>query len=178
MKHLPGIAICVAALFSASCKKISELTKFDLKYNTGTTIQAGIGALIPFDVNTPDIQTQTQDEFEGHNTGRNLIESVKLKEIKLSVISPEGENFDFLKSIEVYISANGQQEIKAAWKNNLPDAGAKEISLDCPDTNLKNYLMSDKYKLRLKTTTGKVLNHDVQIKIANVFRVDAKVLGL
>lgn len=168
----------IITLLSVSCKKVSELTKFNLKYSTETTIQAGPGTLIPFDINTPDIETQSQDEFEGHNTGKNLIQSIQLKELKITIVAPEGQDFDFLKSIEVYISAGEQQEVKVAWKNNLPDTQAKEILLDCSDANLKNYLMSDKYKLRLKTTTDKVLNHDVQIRIANIFRVDAKVLGL
>lgn len=178
MKPLFCVAICVATLFSTSCKKISELTKFDLKYNTEGTIQAGLGTLVPFDVNTPDVPTQSQEEFEGHNTGKNLIQAVQLKELKISIITPEDQNFDFLKNVEVYISAEGQQEVKIAWKSDLPDTQAKEIVLDCADTNLKNYIMSDKYKLRLKTTTDKVLNKDVDVKIANTFRVDANVLGL
>lgn len=168
----------ILALLSISCKKVSELTKFNLKYNTETTIEAGIGASLPFDIYTPDIPTQTEDEFEGHNTGKNLIQSIQLKQLKLSVISPEDQNFDFLKSIEVYISTGEEPEIKAAWKNELPDAAVREIVLDCSNADLKPYLMSDKYKLRLKTTTDKVLNKDVKINISSTFQVDANVLGL
>lgn len=166
------------AVLTISCKKIAELTKFDLKYNTETSIQAGPGTLVPFDINTPDVQTQSQEEFEGHKTGKNLIQSIQLKELKLSIISPEGQNFDFLKSIEVYISTSEQPEVKIAWKNDLPDAAAREITLDCSGADMKPYIMSDKYKLRLKNTTDKVLNKDVQLKISSIFRVDAKVLGL
>ncbi|MFT4019441.1 MAG: hypothetical protein QM668_20925 [Agriterribacter sp.] len=169
---------CTFALWSISCKKISELTKFDMKYNCETTIQAGVATLIPFDINTPDVETQSEDQFEGHNTAKNLIETITLKEMKITITNPEDQSFDFLKSIEVYISADSQEELKAAWKNNMPDAGVKEIVLECSNANLKPYLMNDKYKLRLKTTTDKVLNKDVTIRISNTFRVDAKILGL
>lgn len=178
MKNISYAIMGIMILLSTSCKKISELTKFDLRYNNETTIEAGVGTLLPFDINTPDIPTQTEDEFKGHNTGKNLVQSIKLKELKISIVSPADQNFDFLKSIEVYISASGQQEIKAAWKTDMSDAGVKEIVLDCSTADLKPYVMSDTYKLRLKNTTDKVLNQDVNIKIASVFTVDANVLGL
>ncbi|MBX2924058.1 MAG: hypothetical protein KF746_17800 [Chitinophagaceae bacterium] len=165
-------------LLSISCKKVSELTKFDIKYNSETTIEAGIAAFIPFDINTPDIETQSEDQFKGHNTARDLVQSITLKELKISIISPEEQNFDFLKSIEIYISADEQEEVKIAWKNDMPDAGAKAIVLDRSNADLKPYLVSETYRLRLKTTTDKVLNKDVKIKIASIFRVDANILGL
>ncbi|MCC6286860.1 MAG: hypothetical protein IT249_03155 [Chitinophagaceae bacterium] len=178
MKKALFAITCALALLSTSCKKISKLTKFDINYSSETTIEAGVATLIPFDVNTPDVETQSEDQFAGHNTGKNLIQSITLKQLKISIISPEEQNFDFLKNIEVYISAEGQEEVKAAWKNDMADAAAKEIVLDISTADLKPYLMSNKYKLRLKTTTDKVLNKDVQIKIANTFLVDANVLGL
>ncbi|MFT3749568.1 MAG: hypothetical protein QM768_14675 [Agriterribacter sp.] len=149
-----------------------------MKYNCETTIQAGVATLVPFDINTPDVETQSEDQFAGHNTAKNLIETITLKEMKITIINPGDQNFDFLKSIEVYISTDGQEEVKAAWKNDMADAGVKEIVLDRSSANLKPYLMSNKYKLRLKTTTDKVLNKDVTVKISNTFRVDANILGM
>ncbi len=170
--------LIVSGLFSGSCKKISELTQFDLKYNTETTIEAGVATLLPFDVNTPDIQSQTEDEFQGHKTAKNLIQSITLKELKISITAPEEQNFDFLKNLEIYISSDGMEELKLAWKTEIPENIGKEIVLDNSDADIKPYLLSEKFRLRLKTTTDKVLNNDVQIKIANIFRVDANILGL
>jgi len=168
----------VIALSSTSCKKIAELTKFDIKYNSETTIEAGVATLSPFSITTPEVETQSEGQFEGHNTAKNLIQAITLKELKISIVSPEEQNFDFLKDIEVYISTDEQEEVKIAWKNDIAEAAAKEIILDLSKSDLKPYIMSEKYKLRLKTTTDKILNKDVKIKIANVFRVDANILGL
>lgn len=170
--------LILIGLSSGSCKKVSELTQFDLTYNTETTIEAGAATLLPFDINTPDIQSQTEDEFQGHNTAKNLIQSITLKELKISITAPEDQNFDFLKSIEIYISSDGMEEQKLAWKTEIPETAGKEIVLDNSEADIKPYLLSEKFRLRIKATTDKVLNNDVQFKIANIFRVDANILGL
>lgn len=178
MKKLLPVVLIMIGLSSGSCKKISELTQFDLKYNTEATIEAGVATLLPFDINTPDIPSQTEDEVQGHNTAKNLIQSIKLKELKITITSPEEQNFDFLKNIEIYISAEGAEELKLAWKTDITVTAGKEIVLDNSEADLKPYLLNEKFKLRLKTTTDKVLNNDVQLKIENIFRVDANILGL
>jgi hypothetical protein len=162
----------------ASCKKLKELTQFDLNYNTETTIKAGVATALPFDVFTPDVTTETQSEFGGHKTAKNLIESIKLKKMILTITSPSGRRFDFLKDMEIYLSADGEEETLIAEKYNIPETIGNELQLDLGTTDLKNYLTKDKYKLRLKVTTDKVINEDINVSIASTFRVDANILGL
>lgn len=173
---LPVLAFSIMTLFS--CKKLQKLTQFDLTYNSEATISAGIAASLPFDVFTPDITTQSESAFNGHHTSSNLIESVKLKQMKLSVTSPEGRSFDFLKDIEIYISADGEEEIMVAAKHNIPETVGSELLLDPADAELKPYLIKDKYKIRLKVTTDKIVNEDVKLNIGSTFHVDANILGL
>ena len=161
-----------------SCKKLKELTHFNVSYNCETTIQSGTAAMLPFDVFTPEITTQSESEFEGHKTAKRLVESVKLSKMTLTVKNPEGRSLDFLNELEIYIMAEGQEERLIAEAHNIPDKVGDQLNLESQQEELKPYLTGDEYKLRLKVTTDKLINQDVVVKIASVFRVDANILGL
>lgn len=167
-----------AVMFFCSCEKLSKLTQFDLKHNCETTIEAGVATSLPFDIITPEVTTQSESEFKGHNTSANLVQSVKLKQMKLKITSPSNRNFDFLNNIELYLSADGEEEILVSWKHNIADTVGTELLLDAGTEELKSYLVKDKYKLRLKVTTDKVINEDVHVTVSSIFHVDANVLGL
>jgi len=76
------------------------------------------------------------------------------------------------------LSADGEEEILIAKKYDIPESTGNQLQLDAEGSDLKRYLTKDKYKLRLKVTTDKVINQDVSVKIASTFRVDANILGL
>ncbi len=170
--------LAAGVLSLLSCKKLKELTHFDVKYNCETTIQSGAAAMLPFDVVTPEITTQSESEFEGHRTAKHLVESVKLSKMVITVTTPEGRSLDFLKDLDIYIAADGQKEALIAGAHNIPDTVGSQLNLEARQEELKSYLTGEKYKLRLKVTTDKLINQDVNVTIASVFRVDANILGL
>jgi len=178
MKNYLIASIALATTLFCSCEKLSKLTQFDMKHSCESTIEAGVATSLPFDVITPEVTTQSESEFKGHNTSANLVQSVKLKQMKLKITSPGNRTFDFLNDIELYLSADGEEEILVAWKHNISDAVGTELLLDAGTEELKSYLVKDKYKLRLKITTDKTINEDVHVTVSSVFRVDANVLGL
>ena len=171
---------CLAGclLVISSCKKLAELTQFNLNYNTETTIQAGPASNLPFDVFTPEITTASESEYEGKKTSKNLVQSILLRKLVLKTDQNSGRSFDFLNSIKIYISANGKPELLIAWKEGIPDTIGNELALECTTEELKDYLAQDKYKLRLEVKTDKIVNQDIKIRIESLFRVDAKILGL
>lgn len=177
IKHLTLSLISIVVLFS-SCEKLSKLTEFDIKHNAEATIEAGATANLPFDIATPEVATNSQSEFEGQNTSSDLVESVKLKQLNVKITSPANRNFDFLNDIELYLSADGEEEVKIAWKYDIGDNIGNELTLETGTDELKKFLVKDKYRLRLTITTDKVVNEDINVKINSVFRVDAKILGL
>lgn len=165
-------------LVFSSCKKLAELTQFNLNYNTETTIQAGPASNLPFDVFTPEITTASESEYEGKKTSKNLVQSILLRKLVLKTDPTSGRTFDFLNSIKIYIAANGKPELLIAWKEGIPDTIGNELALECTTEELKDYLVQDKYKLRLEVKTDKIVNQDIKIRIESLFRVDAKILGL
>tara|TARA_R110000868_G_scaffold3863_5_gene23730 strand:+ start:3616 stop:4149 length:534 start_codon:yes stop_codon:yes gene_type:complete len=169
--------ICLLVLFTA-CDKIDELTKFDMEYSQRATIPSSTGINLPFDVFTPEMETNSESTFAVNDTRKDLIEEIKLTDLELVMISPEEADFSFLNSIEVYISADGLEEILIANLDEVPKDAGNVITLDTSDTDLKEYIKKDEFSLRLNTVTDELMSTDHELEVNSTFFVDAKILGL
>ena len=168
----------VLALITA-CKKLDKLTQFEMTYKTQTTIKASVPINVPFDIITPPITTNSSKEFENNDTRSDLVEEIYLTSMTLSVVSPENGSLNFLKDIEIFISADGLPEKKIAWKYNIPENIGSTMELETANNeDLKEYIKKDKYSLRTKVTTDKILTQDYTIEITSKFWVNAKILGI
>ena len=170
-------------LFSAcalflNCSIVDELTKFDLDYQTTYTIQSSTLIDTPFNSPTPDITTETESSYENNNTNKDLIESIKLKKITLTIDTPEDGNFNFLKDIQVYITADGVDEREIASAFDLENSNLNILELEVTDQELKAFFEKDSYKLRVKTTIDETVSATHHITIDTTFRVDAEILGV
>lgn len=161
-----------------NCSIVDELTKFDIDYQTNYSIAPTTLINSPFSIFTPDVTTESESTFENNNTRTDLIESIKLKNIKLTIESPEDGTFNFLKEIHVYIEANDIDEVEIANRFNLEDINSNTIQLDIIDEELKAFIKKESYKLRVKTVTDETINETHTIIIDTKFRVDAKILGV
>lgn len=160
------------------CDKIDELTQFDLKYNQSLVIPSSTGVKLPFNILTPDIESNSESTFSSNNTNKDLIEEIKLTKMELTLSSPKNGDFGFLKSIEIFISAEGVPEQRIAWNENIANDIDKNLQLETTDTDLKEFIKKEKYKLRLNTVTDEVITSDHHIEVKSVFFVDAKILGI
>ncbi len=160
-----------------SCDAVDKLTQFNMDFDSEMTIPATFGVNIPIDVWTPDIPTNSTSTFESNNTHKDLIEQIILKKMSMT-IKTDGASWDFLKSIEIYISADGVDETLIAWLNDIPQTGLKTITLETSNDDLKAYIKADSYKLRTKTVTRQIISKDTDVEIKSTFFVDAKILGI
>lgn len=161
-----------------SCDKIDDLTKFEMDYEKEVIIPSTTGIDLPFDVFTPETETNSESEFEVNDTRKDLIEEIKLINLELIIKDPTDSDFSFLESIEVYISAEGLDEQRIAFEEAVaPDAGTR-LLLNTTDIDLQDYIKKDSFTLRLKTITDEILDQDHTIKVKSVFFVDAKILGI
>ncbi len=170
----------ILAVFAilTGCDKIDELTKFDIEYDQTVVIPSTTGINLPFDIYTPETETNSESEFEVNDTRKDLIEEIQLKKLELTITSPDAADFSFLESIEVYISAEDVEEIKIAWMDDVPETTSNKLQLDTSDMDLKEYIKKDKFNLRLNTVTDEVINQDHELDVNSTFFVDAKILGL
>lgn len=164
-------------LLITSCDKLDELTKFEIEYDTEVTIPSSTGVNLPFDILTPDTETNSESEFESNDTRKELIEEIKLTQLQLVINAPTNADFSFLESIEVYISADGLDEIKIASKTDVPET-VSVLDLDIEDVDLQEYIKKDSYNLRLNTVTDEAMSTDHTIGVNSTFFVDAKIFGL
>jgi hypothetical protein len=175
----PFIAFVAISVILTSCKLIDKLTQFNVPYTSNFTIPASPIPGLLGDIFTPDISTNSEQVFSNNNTNSGLLEQVLLKTLKLTITSPSGKKFDFLKSADVYLSADGLAEIKVASIDNIDDATVgNSINMVTSNEDLKEYLKKSKFKIRVVTTTDKIVTEDVSVKIDASFFVDAKILGV
>lgn len=169
--------IAVGILTTYSCKKLDEFTKFDLDYTSKVTIPANTIVNIPIDLNTPDIETNFQDKLSNNNTNTELVEEITLGAMSITATVPQGSNLDFLKSIQVFISADGLDEVEIASNSEVAD-GLTTLELTVSNVNLKDFITKESIKLRIKTVTDKAITQDRDLEIFTRFKVNAKILGV
>ncbi len=169
-KTLISAVLIASVLFTLSCKK---LLTFDISDSTTTTIDANPFPISsPIEIPTPDVTTNSESEFAQNDTKVELVKEIILKRLALTITSPSDKTFSFLKSIEIYISADGEDETKLAWNNDVQST-AKSIELETTKEALDKYVKKDKYKLRTTVTTRETLTQSVDIKIDFTFQVTA-----
>jgi hypothetical protein len=148
-----------------------------MEYDKTVTIPSATGVNLPVDTEIPDIETNSQSTFSVNNTHKDLIEQVLLSEAKLTITSPTDGDFTFMKSITIYMSAEGLNEVKVAWKDPIPTDTGNTLVLETSDVDLKDFIKKDSFNYRVNTVIRKVITSDYTINIHSKFFVDAKILG-
>ena len=82
-----------------------------MEFNEEFTLPSSMNLGLPFDFITPDIPTNSEYAFSDNNTNKDLIESIQLRQIVLTILDPTDSDFSFLKSVKVYIDAEDLDEV-------------------------------------------------------------------
>ncbi len=172
------IAISFLSLLFVQCTELDEYTMFDLEYTSSVSIPASSGINLPFDLFSPEVATNAETELGFHDTNKELVEEITLDEMILTITSPSDQRFDFVKSIEIFIEADGLSELRVAYIEEIPDNIGAELELTTLENNLREYIIKDKFTLRAKVVTDKFITQQVNISLASRYHVDAKILGL
>lgn len=163
---------------SFSCKKLldkaltfhyTEQADFSIP---ATTIVGGLPK-----INTPEISNNIDKEFEKNDADINKLKAVKISKLVLNINTPVTQNFDFLNSISIYISADGLGEQLIASKENIPNGSDKSIELETSGANLLEYFKQDKYKLSISAKTDETIPQDVDMTSDITFSVTAAPLN-
>lgn len=160
------------ALFVSSCNAVDDLLTFNISNQTTIEIKNTSPLNLPTEIVTPDVTTNSSTEFKNNNTNTDLIKDVKLKSLQLTIESPEGKTFTFLKSVRLYISTSDSNEIELAYLDNI-SSSANSIDLICTDKRLDEYIKNDSYKIRTQVTIKETLTQDVSMKASMKFAVTA-----
>ncbi len=171
-KSIVVMVIAIAGTFM-SCEKLDELTKFDLSYESSVTIPGTLGIDTPFEVATPDITTNSEQAFSGENTSKDHVQEIILKKLTLDLQSPPDSDFSFLKSLTLYIDADGLDKLKMASNSSIPDDVGKTIEMSTTSKDLKEYIFKDKFNISVEVTTDEMISEDHEVLVSSVYQVDA-----
>ena len=169
------ILICLSFLFFG-CKKVEKLTQFNIDFTEEIEISPSYPLNLPFNLITPNVETNSEAEFAVNNTRKDLVEEIKLLELKLTLNGPSEGNFKFLESIELFLNAEDLPEVRIAWALEIGDMAGKELILETSDNDLKEYIKKDKFTLRVNTVTDEVIDEKHYIEIYSNYFVDAKLI--
>jgi len=179
MKNYSLILLLPLFFIVNSCKKFDEKTQFDITIDKEVEVPSLVGINLPFNLPTTTINTEVNEQLEIKNKKKKKIEYIELRELQLSILSPANKNFNFLKAVEVYISAENLPEILVAKEANLKNTGLNKINISpIENLDLTNYIKKDVIDLRVAITTDETIFQKVKINVANTFWVDVKVLGI
>lgn len=164
---------CITLLFS--CNKIDDLLTFRIKHQNTIVLESSIPIASPLEIITPDIETNSNQEFQNNNTRADLVKDVKLESLKLTITDPEDKTFSFLKSIKIYISADGVPEIELASQENI-NSTTNTLDLETTNEKLDPYVKASSYNLRTAVVTKETLTSDVSVRANLTFKVTAEPL--
>ncbi len=169
-----GIGILVIGLMS--CKKVAKFTQFDMEFENECVIPSSTGVSLPLDIITPDTETNSESTFAVNDTRKDKIEEITLTELDMTITSPNGQDFSFLESINLYLNADGLDEVLIAWKNPVPQS-ATTLMLETTELDMKEYIKKDEFTLRINCTTDEVITSDHHLNVRSKYFVDAEILG-
>lgn len=181
MRSLAFVVVVGVLLGMSACKKVDEIvdsfTHFGFEGDYLVKVPASPVTSVPVEIITPDIATQSDVLFSANKTRADLVDAVTLTGLVLSVKTPVGGDLKFLKSVDIYVRAEGLTEQRIAYKDNVPDDVGATLALDVTGVDLKEFFKKDKYQLRIVVTSDQVVTQDYSVNAHSTFVVDAKVLG-
>lgn len=165
----------MALWFLSACSKEDLAISFRMDYEQEVVIPSSVGVNLPFTIQSPPVKTNSSSTFSSRNTSAERVSEVSLEEMTLNLESPSGEDFSFLESIYILISAEGLPKDTIAWSDPVPAGAGASLNLNTTQSNLKPYLVKDEYQLETTTVTDEVIAQEHRITIKSVFRVSAQV---
>ena len=101
---------------------------------------------------------------------------VDLKKLSVQILTPPTQNFDFLDTIQLYLSAAGQPEMLVAYQYVIPKGATTLDFFTVTDVNLKNYFLADTMYFRMRARINTVPEGGTKLNIASVFHMLANPL--
>jgi hypothetical protein len=186
MNRILSISAATLLLLATGCNKIKQLANisFDVPYNEqvtipqvpgyteAVTIPGGVGITFP----TVAVPTNSQQYLSSYGSAISMITNVSLKSLQLQIQAPSTQTFDFLDSVEVYLSAPGLPQVLAASQNDIPK-GSNSLTINTnTDLNLKSYYTQDTIYLTLQAHFNATPLSGQTLNIASVFHIIANPL--
>lgn len=158
-------------LFLFSCEKVKSLLTFEIESSENIKIPASGLVNSPF-ISPVPVTIRSQESFENNNTSANLVKDVSLSKLTLTIIDPAAENFNFLKSIKIYIGTSESDKVPLASLDNIP-TGVSTIELISANSKLDKYIKASSFSLYTEVALRSNVAHELTVKADSKFKVTA-----
>ena len=168
--------LLVLVATTTACDTIDDLLTFYINEEESIVVESNFPiGLIALDPVT--VPTNSEETFKNNKTRAELVKDVTLNKLTLTIAKPEeGEpassDFDFLKSIEIYIDAEGQDEVRIAYLEEVP-LDATSLNLNLTNAKLDEYIKGETYTIRTSAVLRNTVVRDININAAMRFKVTA-----
>jgi hypothetical protein len=169
-------ALITSLCIVLGCSKIRDLITFNIHNETTFRIPSAIGINTPFNLPASNVKTSSNQAFQNNNTRKELVKDVILTKLDLTIEAPEQANFSNLKSIEIFIQADGIDEKLIAFKHDISSSQGKTLVLETANDKLDEYIKKDSYNLRTNLVLREAYLYNVDIKANMTFKVTANVV--
>jgi hypothetical protein len=172
MRKLLLAVLVLLTFIGTSCDKADDLLTFYINQEETIRIESNfpVGLVLP--LSPVPVTTNSKETFKNNKTRAELVKDVSLNKLTLTIAEPSSENFDFLRSITIYLSSESAGETKIAYLDAVPK-GVKTIELKSTNAKLDRYIKGDTYTIRTEASIGKPITRDIAIKAAMRFKVTA-----
>lgn len=171
MKRITFALAVLLAFATTACDTIDDLLTFYINEEATIVVESNFPVgLVAFEPVT--VPTNSEETFKNNKTRAELVKDVTLNKLTLTIPETEGSDFDFLKTIEIYIAAEGLAEVKVAFLEEIP-LDKKTIELKLTNAELDEYIKKDKYTIRTRAQLRNSVVSDVDVNAAMRFKVTA-----
>ncbi len=187
MKKSIWICVVLAIAIVSSCKKVKDLATIsvNIPYTQHVSIPNNSGYAYGFplpaggvDISIPSVAVPTNSKayLDQYHTNGDKVIKVGLNGLTLQLTAPQNQNFDFLDTVRLYISAPGHLEQLVAYKYGV-EKGMQVIALTTnPDVNLKDYFLEETMNFRVGMHINAVPDPRAEMDIKSVFNLVANPL--
>lgn len=176
MKYKVAIPVLAILLSLFSCGALKHVTFYENFNETATVPQLKLTNATDTFV-TPSFPTNIESQLQANNTSPNLVQSVELQTMTLSITTPPGQNFGFLQDVRVFILTDSLPAVEIANKYNISSTN-DTLNMNVDDVQLKPYLLSNSFQMKFITTNSTATTATMTLNVFLRFQFQANLLAV
>jgi len=175
MKRI-GIILILAVAVCVACNKLKHVD-FVADFSSDVTIPKSELNTSSDTIFARDITTNINTILQDNKTRTDLVNSVKLQQLMLTIKSPDAQTFSFARDLRVFAFVEGHSPVEIAHKHSISQNG-KELDLDVDDVELKEIILSDVVRVQVFCTNGEAIIADINLDVKVKVKINANLLAI
>ena len=167
-------SICSLLLLGSiaiACNKLGQLLKFEISNTENITIPATTLLSVPV-ISPVPVTINSEESFGNNKTKASLVRDVVLKKLALTITDPASENFNFLKSIRIYIGTDQSDKVLLASLDDIP-MNISTIELISNNSKLDKFIKAESYTLYTEVSLRSTIGNELTVRADSKFQVTA-----